>query len=554
MKESNLYLIVFVVIFFSACSKPENKPNPEENIQFSTSIDAVQVIVKDTLPITIAISSKLPTQGVQVSMVTMWNDSSRQIQRIDTSINQSQLSLNIIGLNKSGSYSTSISITSRSTSSNTTTKSTNYTRNSFILNSFTIPIQINGVTNSNLMTGIDGSVSGTIYTIKNGKEHLIVSPTLFFSYPLLPALNFIKNGATWSLENSYVSGAMGAGRNYECIDSNNQTWTIADFGLELTGGQWPGGSIYVLKTIGNQLTYSNISSSRSYYHSVSTGDLNNDGLKDIVGLNMGTLGNWFGNLHPYLQQPDGSYSEARDLINDGLNTWSINKGAGAVLVGNLFGDERPEIIRADYGLNLNYQQQSDRYSFVIYAYDNVLGKYTVVKNPGPLGVYTNNDRGTTSIKFLDFDRDGDLDLALATEGTNFNGIEIWQNNGNGDFLPTGNKLELTFDQMQFREFEVLDINNDGWLDIALNPFHYGRLFRVGGSGSNTGTGGVYLNNLLWINNRGNFSMYNKSIVVPTIKPAYLKIAKISGVIKFIGLETSLSTSSVNLYEIPILIN
>jgi hypothetical protein len=344
---------------------------------------------------------------------------------------------------------------------------------------------------------------------------------------------------------------MGAGRNYECIDTIKQTWVVSDFGLELSGGNWPGGSIYVVKNIGKQLSYTNISSTRSYYHSVSTGDLNNDGLNDIVGLNMGSVGNlWPGSLHPYIQNTDGSYTEARDLMNDGFNTWSINKGAGAVLVVDVLGDKRPEIIRADYGLNTSYQSQSDRYSIVIYSYDNKLGKYTVVKNPGPIGVYANNDRGTTSIKANDFDNDGDLDIAVATEGTNFNGIEIWQNDGQGNFTPTSNKLEFTFDQMQYREFNVIDANNDGFLDIILMPFHYGKLFRVGGNGNNLGTGGIYLNNLLWMNNKGKFSMYNKQVIVPNIKPAYLKSAKINGQFRFIGIETSVSTSSVNIYEIP----
>ena len=58
----------------------------------------------------------------------------------------------------------------------------------------TIPLQVSGVSNSDIMNGINGSVSGTIFTKINGKERLIVSPTLFFNYPLLPALNFIKNG------------------------------------------------------------------------------------------------------------------------------------------------------------------------------------------------------------------------------------------------------------------------------------------------------------------------------------------------------------------------
>ncbi|MFM1776084.1 MAG: hypothetical protein RJA53_1694 [Bacteroidota bacterium] len=550
-------VVILGVLCIHACKKtetPSPPPSPvvqEESIKFTTNLDTGNINVTDTIPLVISVSSKIPTAGVLYLITATWTDSSKQIFKLDTSLSSSSLSQKIPGFMKAGNYTLSISVTSKSTTTNSLSKSILFSRNNYTLFTSTIPIQVSGVSNSDIITGINGSVSGTIFTKINGKERLIVSPTLFFSYPLLPALNFMKNGNAWSFENSYTSGAMGAGRNYECLDTASQTWVISDFGLELSGGNWPGGSIYLVKNNGNQLSYTNLSSSRSYYHSVSTGDLNNDGLKDIVGLNMGSVGNiWPGSLHPYIQNSNGSFSEDKNLINDGLNTWSMNKGAGAVLVIDVLGDNRPEIIRADYGFNSSYQNQSDRYSFVIYSYDNTLGKYTVVKNPGPLGVYANNDRGTTSIKANDFDNDGDLDIAVATEGTNFNGIEIWQNNGQGNFTPSANKLEFTFDQMQFREFDVIDVNNDGFLDIVLIPFHYGKLFRVGGSGFNLGTGGVYLNNLLWMNNKGSFSMFNKQIIVPNIKPAYLKSGKINGQFKFIGLETNSSNASVNLYEIP----
>lgn len=545
------------ILFLIACSKteaPAPAPTPviqEESIKFTTNLDTGTYNVTDTLPLIINVSSKIPSTGVVFSITTTWTDSSKQIFKLDTSLTVSSLNLNIPGLKKAGNYAVAITVTSKSTATNTTTKLIPLSRNNYTLLTSTIPLLVNGVSTFNIMSGIDGSVSGTIYTKINGKEHLIASPTLFSSYPLLPALNFVKNGNSWSFENSYTTGSMGAGRNYECLDTTKQTWAISDFGLELSGGNWPGGSIYVVKNNGDQLSYTNISSTRNFYHSVSTGDLNNDGLKDIVGLNMGSVGNlWPGSLHPYIQNSDGSYSEARDLINDGLNTWSMNKGGGAVLVMDILGDKRPEIIRADYGFNSTYQNQADRYGFVIYSYDNNLGKFTVVKNPGAIGVYANNDRGTTSIKANDFDNDGDLDIAVATEGTNFMGIEIWQNDGQGNFTPTSNKLEFTFDQMQFREFNVIDANNDGFLDIVLIPFAFGKLFRVGGNGSNWGTGGVYLNNLLWMNNKGTFSLYNKQIIVPNIKPAYLKSAKINGQFKFIGLETNIGNASVNLYEIP----
>lgn len=552
-----IFITLGVLVIYS-CTKtevPESLPPvvvQEESIKFTTNIDTGSFNLVDTIPLVISVSTKLPTLGLSYVIVASYVDSSKQIFKLDTILNQSSLSVLVPGFTKAGNYNLAITVTSKNTNTNILSKNFTLVRPNFNVTTTTIPLNIAGISSEDITSGIDGSVSGTIYTTINGKEHLIISPTLFFRTPMLPALNFVKNGTNWTLENSYSTGAMGAGRNYELLDSAKQIWAISDHGLELSNGKWPFGSIYVMKPNGNGLSYLNISTTRSFYHSVSTGDLNNDGLKDIVGLNMGTNGDWYGALHPYLQNPDGSFREARDLINDGMNTWSMNKGAGAVLVVDILGDKRPEIIRADYGLNLSYQQQSDRYSFVIYEFDNNLGKYTVVKNPGPLGVYSNNDRGTTSIKAADFDNDGDLDFALATEGTNFMGVETWTNDGQGNFTPTNNKIEFTFDQMQFREFNVLDINNDGWLDIVLNPFAFGKLLRVGGSGNmnDWGTGGVYLNNLLWMNNKGSFAFYNKPVIVPNIKPVYFKSAKINGQFKLVGVQTDFSKGLVNIYDIP----
>lgn len=553
------YLILTLpILLLYSCSKTEaTLPSTppvvqEESIKFTTSLDTGSSNISDTVPLSISVTSKMPSAGVVYSIVLSSVDSLKQIFKLDTTLTQSSLNVLVPGFKKAGNYNLNVSVTSKSSSSNFLSKSFSLTRPNFLVSTTTIALQISGISSADITSGIDGSVSGTIYNVMNGKEHLIISPTLFFKTPLLPALNFVKNGNGWSLEKDYQTGAMGAGRNYELMDSSKQIWAISDHGLELSGGNWPFGSIFVLKPNGDGVSYTNISSSKSFYHSVSTGDLNNDGLKDIVGLNMGTKGDWSGALHAYLQNSDGSFSEARELINDGLNTWSLNKGAGAVLVVDLFGDKRPEIVRADYGLNLNYQKQSDRYSFVIYSYDNNIGKYTVTKNPGPLGVYSNNDRGTTSLKAADFDNDGDLDIALATEGTDFMGIEVWKNDGQGNFTPTQNKAEFTFEQMQFREFNVMDINNDGWLDIVLNPFAFGKLFRLGGSGKmgDWGTGGVYLNNLFWLNNKGSFAFYDKTITVPTIKPVYFKSAKVNGQFKLIGVQTDFSKGLVNIYDIP----
>lgn len=399
------------------------------------------------------------------------------------------------------------------------------TENTTTVKNTSISLQVPNISPSDINISLNGSISGTTLYLKDGVEHLIISPTLFFNEPLIPAIHLIKKNSEWIYESSYSEGAMGAGRDSELFD-NSGTIVYADHGLELRQGTWPFGNIMMSKTIGEKISWSTISSDRSFYHSVSTGDLNNDGLKDIIGLNMGTKGTWNDNLHPYIQKSDGTFQENKNLIS--YNNWPGNYGAGSVLIANLLGDSKPEIIRADYGINPTYP--SPRYSFSIFAHSSQTGKYEFVKTPGVFGFATRN-LGTTSMKTIDYDKDGDLDIALAYEGDNVNGIEIWTNNGNGDFGYSNLKLEYTFNDLQFREFEIGDIDGDGWQEIILNPFN-GILFKS----ANSGSGDILLHNLVWKNNKGIFEKLVKEQRLTFIQvPTYLKSFIIDNKLKFIGI-------------------
>lgn len=392
-----------------------------------------------------------------------------------------------------------------------------------------ISLQVANISSADLGSSLNGSISGTSLYLKDGAEHLIISPTLFFNEPLIPAIHLLKKNSEWVYESSYSDGAMGAGRDSELLDETG-TVVFADHGLELKQGTWPFGNIMISKTIGEKISWSTISTDRSFYHSVSTGDLNSDGLKDIIGLNMGTKGTWNDNLHPYIQKSDGTFEANKTLIS--YNNWLGAYGAGAVLIANVLGDSRQEIIRADYGINLAYP--SPRYSFAIFSYSSQTNKYEFVKTPGVFGFATRN-LGTTSMKTLDYDKDGDLDIALAYEGDQTNGIEIWTNNGNGDFSYSNLKLEHTFNNLQFREFEVADIDGDGWQDIVLNPSS-GILFKS----ANFGNAEVSLNNLIWKNNKGVFEKFAKEQNLSFSQvPTYLKGFVINNKLKFIGIRGNL---------------
>ncbi len=402
------------------------------------------------------------------------------------------------------------------------------TKNVTTVKNTSISLQVPNISSEDLAHAIDWSVSGTtLYTV-NGVEHLIISPSLFYYEPLIPAIHLVKKNDTWIYEDIYPEAAMGAGRDSELFDEAG-TIVFADHGFELKQGTWPFGNIIIGKTNGDRMSWSIISPDRSFYHSISTGDLNNDGLKDIVGLHMGTKGNFYDNLHPYIQNANGNFNLDRNLIS--YTNWPGLHGAGAVLVLNVLGDSKPEIIIADYGPDSRFPRI--RYSFAIFSFSTVTGKYEFIKTPGVFG-FASRDLGVTSMKAADFDKDGDFDLALAYETDQINGVEIWTNNGNGDYSFNNQRIEYSFSDLQFREFEIVDVDGDGSVDIVLNPFN-GKLFKTYSNGPE-----VLLHNLIWKNSNGLFQKLNKEQLLPFNKdPFYLKAFVINNKLKFIGIRGNL---------------
>ena len=111
------------MFFVISCTKTETPVTPtlvviqEESIKFSTNLDTGTFNVSDIIPLTITVSSKLPANGIQYSIVTNWTDSSKIVYKLDTTLSASSLSVNIPGHFRMGNYSILITLTSKNSSS-----------------------------------------------------------------------------------------------------------------------------------------------------------------------------------------------------------------------------------------------------------------------------------------------------------------------------------------------------------------------------------------------------------------------------------------------------
>ena len=524
------------LLFVLSCTKTEtttNTPAPvtvqEDAIKFNTNLDTGKYTVIDTLPLSVNVSSKLPSAGVIYSVIVNWVDSSKEIYKLDSTSTSAVLNLNIPGFKKSGNYTASVTVTSKSKSTNFESKTLSINKPIYILKSFNYDIDVSGYEfgPNGLGAKIDETVSQTIlYATANGTEHIITNPAYIKA---TPPLHFVLKNNVWTYENMYIDALMDGFRNYDPIDKNG-TYVIANHGNEVSNPR-PFGDVFVVKTNGDKLNWTKVSKGKSFYHSAAGGDLDGDGLFDISGVHMGTYENWYEGPHLYKQNSDGSFSQTRNFM-DTTGFIGRNLGLGATLIADMVGDSKKELIIAEYGFNTTFNKNfNERYGIAIFGYDNSTKRLKYISSLKEIGIYSNADRGTTSIKVSDIDKDGDKDILVAVEGSDeVNAVQVFKNDGAGNFKP-GQIISFTFSNFQFREFELVDINNDGLDDILFHSFHNGSLFRIN---PNNIYAGVKLQNNIWINSGGTFAKYPNENTIPNIRPGNLKGFFVNGKVKFIG--------------------
>ena len=336
-----------------------------------------------------------------------------------------------------------------------------------------------GVSADDILKGLLYQPGASVLTTgTGGREYFYTFPTLFFRDPQLPGLEYVKNSlGAYELSRVMPSVTMGSGRDSAKLDNapaGYERFVIVDHGSEYSTGQhtWPFGHVWVATDKGKGYEFQQISDVRGFYHAVDTADLNDDGLTDIVAMHMGVKpGGLDQALHAYIQQRDGSFKQDKAFAKSILNTW----GSGAVALADVDGDGAVDIVQANY---ISHDYPASWGSLRVLSRDST-GEYHPVYEIAEHGLF--ETMGASRVVPFDYNQDGHLDLVVSLEGTYGEsdvgavGLEIYKNNGHGKFDRVTPELMGVHawqnQDLQFREFEVVDFDSDGFPDIVLNGWH-----------------------------------------------------------------------------------
>ena len=420
------------VLFVFACSKTEVPAIPavvviqEEAIKFKTNLDTGTYNVADTLPLVISVSSKLPAAGILYSILVNWTDSSKQIFKLDTSLNVSSLSLNIPGLKKTGSYSLSVTVTSKSTSTNTLNKSItvvnkptykinvkNYLQTSYELQKSNINIDLVALRKEN------GQKSGSILAIAyldingDGFDDIFIN-ALYGTSSTEKSFGeiyiFNKTNGGYQLDNSFFN----AGQVPSSIHPRKAL--VGDYNNDgkpdifITGHGWdqnpfPGEYDQLLLSENGKYKLVEFKDKIGFYHGACSGDIDKDGDLDILVL---------GGPNSYF------------LINDGKGNFTYS--TKEIDVNKLGGQYHCELFDIDKDGYLDLILGGHEF--------NVQDPTFLDKNKieGTVRIYWGNNSGTydfnsitnmpmsanwgviTDLDFADLDNDNKFELAITRTG------------------------------------------------------------------------------------------------------------------------------------------
>jgi len=506
------------VLFVFACKKTEIPATPpvvvvqEEAIKFTTNLDSITYSIADSISLIFSVSSKIPSNGLIYTVNSTWVDSNKLVFKIDTITSQSSLSLNIPSLSKAGTYNLSISVTSKSTSSNSSNKNfvifkrysnSNYEKHS-ILNQKTGWFQTNkkfvgnfwidsSLAVRNLFVSTNGQIQFGDY-IPNLSSFFSNRPTMFYTdlngdgrldvfnnYWAAPFGKDIPGYyATWEYEkngykNPQVIQGLTAVRKFIFNDYLNNGKTgilMASSGSDAP--PFPGDYIQIVN-FNNDLSMSltNINEVKGYYHTGASADIDNDGDVDILMYSGGSQTVKSGPVY-FENLGNGNFKYISDLIIGlGYSMYNNNNYYTIELFDVNLDGFTDIILGGSPGNSLD--------SKILWG--SSTHKFSTT-NATVLPSKINSGSSIMDISFMDYDKDGDLDILMLSEieYKGF-GIELFENQSGKFINLTSNRIDIYNkpNTLWVSWIRIIDIDNDGDLDLVGDGFNYKNLQTISAS-------------------------------------------------------------------------
>lgn len=498
-------IIILGTCLLFACTKTESPaPTPssptvvqEEPIKFTTNFDTGSTNILDTFSLNISISSKIPAGGLNIGIEIIRQDSNIKIFKLDSNLNQATLTLKINGLKFPTTYLTNIIITSKTTSTNNSSKTILLTKNQY-LEEYSKINQTTGWFNTNKLFGgrnffID---SNTTYSSLWTKDNILgytysSSGQTYFSNRQGLFYGDLNGDGKKDIFNNYWPTPFGANTNgyYATFEYEKYWFSKPNLFKGLTGARkfiindyygngkksmlicssgadappFPGDSVQII-SFGSDLTMTakNLTEVLGYFHSGTSGDIDNDGDIDILLYSgggskpMGPVyyenigsGNFKYNANlitglGYVNNNPNNYytTELFDLNNDGFLDIIFASGNGDVVSRILWGS-------ASHTFNTSNQ--------------------TIL----PDASYTKSS--IVDVAFSDIDKDGDIDLLLNYAiGYSGFGIQILENQNNKFIDVTSKRVDVASKPLSvwYGWLRLYDVDFDGDLDIVADGIAY----------------------------------------------------------------------------------